>query len=78
MSGVGTRQELHNAHVDSALALAGRCGNLHLPTGARCRRTARHSGGCDFVPEPGGPPPPRAAGGDPGTHITRPATERKA
>jgi hypothetical protein len=48
-----TRLELHNAHIDDALALAGRCGNLHLPTGARCRLPARHRGGCDFVPEPG-------------------------
>jgi hypothetical protein len=51
----GIRLELHNAHIDAELARAGRCGNLHLPTGACCRRTARHSGGCDFVPQPGGP-----------------------
>lgn len=49
------RLELHNAHIDDALALAGRCGNLHLPTGARCRLPARHRGGCGFVPEPGEP-----------------------
>lgn len=65
------RQELHNTHIDHTLALAGRCGNLRLATGARCRREARHRGSCDFVPPSG--EPSAADPGEPGT-----ATEREA
>lgn len=41
--------ERSNASVDEALADAGVCGRVHLPTGRTCVRPARHPGGCDFV-----------------------------
>jgi hypothetical protein len=41
--------ERSNASVDEALADAGVCGQVHLPTGRTCVRPARHPGGCDFV-----------------------------
>jgi hypothetical protein len=44
-----TRREAHNSHFDHELVSAGRCGNVHLASGARCRRPALHRGGCEFL-----------------------------
>jgi hypothetical protein len=42
------RQDLHNAHVDAALARSGLCGAIHLATGRRCFLPANHDDGCQF------------------------------
>lgn len=43
------RSDLRNLHVREDIALAGRCGNVHLATGRICTLPARHSGPCQFV-----------------------------
>jgi hypothetical protein len=47
-----SRRESHNTHFDDDLVRAGRCGNVHLATGASCRLPAMHRGGCEFSPRP--------------------------
>lgn len=39
----------HSTHVQADLAMAGRCGNVHLPTGRICTLPERHHGSCEFV-----------------------------
>ena len=41
---------LHNVSIDEPIAVAGRCGTIHLPSGRVCRAQAHHAGGCDFGP----------------------------
>jgi hypothetical protein len=43
------RLDLHNASVDFAAAVVGRCGFTHLMTGRTCRLIFRHSGPCEFA-----------------------------
>lgn len=46
------RPELHNASVDEAVAAAGACAQVHLPTGRICILEHGHSSSCDFTPAP--------------------------
>jgi hypothetical protein len=39
----------HVTHVREDVAMAGRCANVHLPTGRTCTLPVRHPGACDFV-----------------------------
>ncbi|MEY9778242.1 MULTISPECIES: hypothetical protein [unclassified Arthrobacter] len=39
----------HVTHVREDVAMAGRCANVHLPTGRTCTLPARHPGSCNFV-----------------------------
>lgn len=39
----------HVTHVREDVAMAGRCANVHLPTGRTCALPVRHRGACDFV-----------------------------
>lgn len=39
----------HVTHVRDDVALAGRCANVHLPTGRTCTLPVRHPGSCSFV-----------------------------
>lgn len=39
----------HSPHVREDVAMAGRCGNVHLPTGRTCTLAERHHGSCAFV-----------------------------
>ncbi|WP_427129175.1 hypothetical protein [Pseudarthrobacter sp. S9] len=39
----------HVTHVREDVAMAGRCANVHLPTGRTCTLPERHSGSCAFV-----------------------------
>jgi hypothetical protein len=43
------RTEKHNISVDDELADAGRCGQVHLPTGRICVREHPHPGSCEFI-----------------------------
>ena len=43
------RPDLANLHVREDVARAGRCANLHLPTGRTCLLPERHPGACDFT-----------------------------
>ena len=45
----GERPDLRSLHVREDVALAGRCGNVHLATGRTCILPERHQGSCDFV-----------------------------
>lgn len=45
----------HVTHVREDVAMAGRCANVHLPTGRTCTLPVRHPGSCNFVgPEDAG------------------------
>lgn len=59
-SGVTSSERLngHNATVDAAMVKQGLCGTIHLATGRRCRRPARHTGGCLFTGASAAPAPP--------------------
>jgi hypothetical protein len=46
------RPDLSSLHVREDVALAGRCANVHLPTGRICAQPERHAGSCQFV-DPG-------------------------
>jgi hypothetical protein len=39
----------HVTHVREDVAMAGRCANVHLPTGRTCSLPVRHPGSCNFV-----------------------------
>jgi hypothetical protein len=39
----------HVTHVREDVAMAGRCANVHLPTGRTCTLSVRHPGACHFV-----------------------------
>ncbi len=39
----------HVTHVREDVAMAGRCANVHLPTGRTCALPVRHRGACSFV-----------------------------
>ena len=39
----------HVTHVREDVAMAGRCANVHLPTGRTCTLPKRHPGSCNFV-----------------------------
>ena len=39
----------HVTHVREDVAMAGRCANVHLPTGRTCTLPSRHPGSCNFV-----------------------------
>jgi hypothetical protein len=39
----------HVTHVREDVAMAGRCGNVHLPSGRTCTLPVRHPGACNFV-----------------------------
>lgn len=43
------RPDLSSLHVREDVAMAGRCANVHLPTGRTCTLPERHSGSCQFV-----------------------------
>lgn len=43
------RPDLSSLHVREDLAMAGRCANVHLPTGRTCFQPERHQGSCEFV-----------------------------
>lgn len=43
------RPDLNSLHVREDVARAGRCANVHLPTGRTCTLPARHPGSCQFV-----------------------------
>lgn len=43
------RPDASSLHVREDVAAAGRCGNVHLPTGRTCTLPARHQGSCNFV-----------------------------
>lgn len=45
----GERPDLSSLHVREDVAAAGRCGNVHLPTGRTCTLPERHPGSCQFV-----------------------------
>lgn len=45
----GERPDLRSFHVREDVALAGRCGNVHLATGRICILPERHQGSCNFV-----------------------------
>jgi hypothetical protein len=45
----GERPDASSLHVREDVAAAGRCGNVHLPTGRTCTLPARHRGSCNFV-----------------------------
>jgi hypothetical protein len=45
---VRQRLDLHNTNINFAVALGGRCGFTHLPTGRVCRLPHRHPGPCDL------------------------------
>jgi len=40
---------MHVTHVREDVAMAGRCANVHLPTGRTCTLPVRHPGACSFV-----------------------------
>jgi len=42
------RLEIHNIEVNTAVAVAHRCGMTHIATGRVCLLPERHLGGCDF------------------------------
>jgi hypothetical protein len=41
--------DISSTHVREDVAKAGRCANVHLPTGRTCTLPKRHRGSCDFV-----------------------------
>jgi hypothetical protein len=43
------RPDLSSLHVREDVAMAGRCANVHLPTGRTCAQPERHPGSCEFV-----------------------------
>lgn len=43
------RPDLSSLHVREDEAMAGRCANVHLPTGRTCAQPERHPGSCQFV-----------------------------
>lgn len=49
VTAVAERLDSHNASVDVYLALSGRCGMMHLPSGRRCPLPIHHSECCTFV-----------------------------
>jgi hypothetical protein len=40
---------MSSTHVREDVAKAGRCANVHLPTGRTCTLPKRHPGSCNFV-----------------------------
>lgn len=44
-----SRPDLSSLHVREDVAMAGRCANVHLPTGRTCTLPVRHPGSCQFV-----------------------------
>ncbi len=46
------RPDLTSTHVDEDIAMAGRCGNIHVPSGRICTLPERHRGSCHFVTPP--------------------------
>jgi hypothetical protein len=45
-----SRLESHNASMDQAVAEAGGCAQVHLPTGRTCALQHGHEGTCQFIP----------------------------
>ena len=43
------RTEMHNPSIDGEMAAAGRCAQIHLPTGRICIREHPHPGSCEFT-----------------------------
>jgi hypothetical protein len=43
------RPDLSSLHIREDVAMAGRCANVHLPTGRTCLQPERHQGSCEFV-----------------------------
>lgn len=43
------QRSTHVTHVREDVAMAGRCANVHLPTGRTCTLPVRHPGSCNFV-----------------------------
>lgn len=43
------KSSTHVTHVREDVAMAGRCANVHLPTGRTCTLPVRHPGSCNFV-----------------------------
>ena len=43
------RPDLSSPHIREDVAMAGRCANVHLPTGRTCTLPERHAGSCEFV-----------------------------
>lgn len=43
------RPDLGSLHIREDVAMAGRCANVHLPTGRTCTQPERHGGSCEFV-----------------------------
>ncbi len=43
------RPDLPSSHVSEAVAMSGRCGNVHLASGRICILPERHMGSCEFV-----------------------------
>src|SRR4051794_26385862 len=41
--------DISSTHVREDVAKAGRCANVHLPTGRTCILPKRHRGSCDFL-----------------------------
>jgi hypothetical protein len=42
------RRDLHNASINFAEAIAGRCGFTHVASGRVCHLPERHAGPCDL------------------------------
>lgn len=47
--GMTERLDEHNIAVDTQLASAGACAQIHLPSGRICMLPLRHPGSCQFV-----------------------------
>ncbi len=51
------RPDASSSHIREDVAMTGRCGNVHLPSGRTCVLPERHQGSCRFVgPEDTGHP----------------------
>ncbi|MCB5282827.1 hypothetical protein BJQ89_02589 [Arthrobacter sp. ES1] len=43
------RPDASSSHIREDVAMTGRCGNVHLPSGRTCVLPERHQGSCRFV-----------------------------
>jgi hypothetical protein len=60
------RRDLHNTSIDFDLAVAGRCGFTHIPSGRVCQLPDRHPGPCKLrYLAPSAPPTTAGLGQNP-------------
>ena len=73
------RRDLHNTSINFDLAVAGRCGFTHIPSGRVCQLPYRHPGPCTLrYLAPAATPTPAGLGQNPTDSAPVTATERSS